>query len=121
MRNLFALVVLFLLPVSAFATEVPSSTAPSLDSLAVLLITTVSAAAVSLATAGVKKLAPKIPRALLPTLVIPTLGVFAEWVSAYATGGNFSPVVAALVTAGALYLRETLDTLKEHGAAPIEP
>jgi hypothetical protein len=114
-RYLLSLVVLFLLPTLAFATEVPSSTAPSVESLLVMLIATVGAAAVSLVTAGVKKLLPSIPRSALPTVVIPALGVLAEWGTAYASGGNFSPIVAALLSTGAIWLHEIFTTVRDHG------
>jgi hypothetical protein len=113
-RYLLSLVVLFLLPTLAYATEVPSSTAPSYESLLVMLIATCGAAAVSLVTAGVKKLLPSIPRALVPVLVA-ALGVTAEWGTSYATGGNFSPIVAALLSTGAIYLHEIFTTVRDHG------
>jgi hypothetical protein len=108
------LLIAIFLPVSAFATEVPTSTAPSAESLLVLLIGTVGAAAVTLVTAGVKRLLPNIPRAALP-LVVAALGVTAEWVGAVSTGGNFSPIVAALIATGAIYLNETWTTVRDHG------
>ncbi len=114
------LAVLFLLPTLAFATEVPSSTAPSAESAIVLLITTLSASCVALVTIGVKKVLPGIPRIMLPTIVIPTLSVLAELLPTYATGGKFSPIVAALIAAGAVWVRESVDTAKKHGLDPIE-
>jgi hypothetical protein len=114
--KLFALVVLFLLPTLAYATEVPTSTAPSYESLLVMLIATCGAAAVSLVTAGVKKLLPSIPRAAVPILVA-GLGVTAEWGTSYATGGHFSPIVAALLSTGAIYLHEIFTTVRDHGIA----
>jgi hypothetical protein len=115
------LVVLFvLLPFPAWATEVPTSTAPTMESLAVLLIIGVGASAVSLVTLGVKKVLPSIPRILLPTLVIPTLGILAEFVATLAMGSHYSPIVAACMTTMALYLRESWDTAKKHGFDPVQ-
>lgn len=117
--GLLALVLLFV-AVPAFATEVPTSTAPSAESLAVLLIGAVGAAAVTGVVAGVKKLLPNIPRAAIP-LIIAALGPLAEYASALALGGNFSPIVAALISTGAVYIHETWTTFKEHGlTTPIE-
>jgi hypothetical protein len=116
---LLTLVVALFLPVAAFATEVPTSTAPSAESLVVLLIGAVGAAAVTMVVAGVKKLLPNIPRAVLPLLVA-ALGPVAEYASALATGGNFSPIVAALISTGAVYLHETWTTVRDHGLDPID-
>lgn len=119
MKRTVLLAVLFLLPTLAFATEVPTSTAPSAESAIVLLISTLSASCVALVTIGVKRVLPGIPRVLLPTLVIPTLSVLAELLPTYATGGKFSPIVAALIAAGAVWVRESVDTAKNHGFDPV--
>lgn len=117
--GLLSLVVALLAPVIAFAQTDPAAPAPTPEGLLVALISTVGAASVSLLTAGVKRLLPNIPRVILPTIVIPALGVFAAWVGGVASGDGFSVINGALITLGALYLRETLDTVKQHGADPI--
>lgn len=113
-----AAVFVMVLSLSTLAFAGEGSLEPTGRGLLVALVSTVGAAAVSLFTTLVKNLLPNIPRALIPTVILPTLGVLATWIAAIPLGG-FDPVVGAFITLGALYARETLDTVKEHGLDPV--
>lgn len=121
LRTFLLLVAVLLVPLWALAQAASPDVAPPAtgEGLLIALIATVGAASVSLVTSLIKRLIPRIPRALLPTVVIPALGVLAAWVASLAAQGGFSGVQATLITLGALYARETWDTVREHGLDPV--
>ena len=85
------------------------------NALVVLLIKGLaSAGIVSVLVAGLRNILPKIPRAVVPFLAV-ALGAVAEWITTQATGAPMSPILAALYGTGAVWLRETITTIQEHG------
>ena len=61
---------------------------------------------------AIRLLIPKIPRVALPIIAM-LLPVAASWFYSFA-GGTFTPVVAALLGAAAVWLREVVNTFQEH-------
>jgi len=57
---------------------------------------------------------PKIPRIAVPVVVF-ALASLADYLGGLVTGGTFSVLTAAAITAGAVLLREVVTTLQEHG------
>jgi len=62
---------------------------------------------------GLRKLLPKIPRVALPVIAM-LLPVAASWFYSFA-GGTFTPLVAALLGAAAVWLREIVTTFQQWG------
>jgi hypothetical protein len=117
---LLTLIVCLFAPAVFAADAPPAVTDTSAAGLAIALIGTVGGAAIPLVVLGVKRVLPNIPRILLPTLVIPTLGVLAGYVGTIASGDELAGTVGGAIAAlGSLYLRETWDTAKKHGTDPI--
>lgn len=57
---------------------------------------------------------PRIPRFMLPILAV-VLPVAGSWFYSFVAGGEFTPVIAALLGAAAVWLREIVNTVQEHG------
>jgi len=60
----------------------------------------------------IRLLIPKIPRVALPFIAL-GLPVAASWFYSFA-GGTFTPIVAALLGAAAVWIREIVSTFQEH-------
>lgn len=58
---------------------------------------------------------PKIPRILIPLVIVPGISSAITYVTTLMTGGTVSWLGIAGLSAGAVYLRELLSTLQEHG------
>ena len=67
--------------------------------------------AVPLLIWGMKTLVPKLPKQSLPMIAL-GLGVAADWVIAFAAGGDFTPIVGALLGLAGVGLREATKHLK---------
>ena len=63
-----------------------------------------------------RKVAPILPRFTLPILAL-VGGVVIDYVLGLATGGTFSPLFAALLGAGGVWLREFFNTIAKHGSS----
>lgn len=57
---------------------------------------------------------PKIPRVALPFISV-ILPIAASWFYSFVEGGTFTPIIAALLGAAAVWLREVVNTYNEHG------
>lgn len=66
---------------------------------------------------GAKKGIPKLPRVALPVIAM-ALGFGVDAFLSYIAGHTFTPVVGALLGASAVWLREIVSTVREHGANP---
>lgn len=86
------------------------------NSWIVQLVMAVTPVVTTLIVFGIRKLIPKIPRVALPILAV-LLPVAASWFYSYA-GGTFTPVVAALLGAAAVWLREIVNTFQQHQLNP---
>lgn len=65
---------------------------------------------------GVRKVVPSIPRVALPVVAL-VLPLTVTWLTNYLSGHpTLDPITAALLGAAAVWLREVVNTLKEHGA-----
>lgn len=64
----------------------------------------------------IRLLIPKIPRIALPIISV-ALPVAASYFYSFVEGGTFTPLVAALLGAAAVWLREVVNTWTEHGTA----
>lgn len=62
--------------------------------------------------AGIKWLMPKVPKMVLPILA-PLLGIAVDQLAAFATGHQSNLVLAALLGASGLWLREAIDQAKK--------
>ena len=56
----------------------------------------------------------KVPRVALPIIAV-ALATVLDLLTAYVSGGVFNPVVGALLGAAAVWLRELVSTIAEHG------
>jgi hypothetical protein len=82
----------------------------------VQLIVAVTPVVTTLLVAGLRKLMPSIPRIALPIIAM-LLPVLASWLGSFVAAGTFSPVVAALLGAAAVWLRELVSTFQQHKLA----
>jgi hypothetical protein len=82
------------------------------NSWSVQLVMAVTPVVTTLLVWGLRLLIPKIPRVALPVVAM-LLPVVASWFYSYA-GGQFTPVVAALLGAAAVWLREVVNTFQQH-------
>jgi hypothetical protein len=105
------LAVLVLVPVLAFAAE--EAGAPPVEASLVALLSAIGVAVIPWVTWGVAKVVPKIPRAALPYVPV-ALGGVADYLIRLATGVD-NPLGAAGIALGALVLRETINSLSQHG------
>lgn len=62
--------------------------------------------------AGLKWLAPKLPKIVLP-FAAPIAGLLLEWLSTFVTGHDAQPVVGLIAGAIGLWLREGVDQVKK--------
>jgi hypothetical protein len=112
MRKLLTLLFLAV-PAAVFAQPAPA--APDYADLAAQAINALVVIAVPMVVFGIKLLLPKIPRAVLPFLALGA-GNLLQFISTLTpAGGKWSPVIASLLGAAGLWLREIVSTLKEHG------
>ena len=84
------------------------------DFLILLLQGLAGGAAVSGVMAIIRKYLDKIPRASIPFLLV-VLASVADYLTSLATGQSMSPLMVTLYTTLAVYLREIMTTVKEHG------
>lgn len=68
----------------------------------------------TLAVAGARYAVAKIPRAFLPLFAV-AIATGLDFLVAFISGGAFNPVVGALLGGAAVWLREFINTLQEHG------
>jgi hypothetical protein len=62
---------------------------------------------------GARLLVPKIPRTFLPLLAM-LLPVVGDWLYSLSTGGMSNPMLAALLGAAAVWVRELVSTFRQH-------
>lgn len=63
---------------------------------------------------GLDKIGAKIPRVFIP-LIVAALGIGVDFFLSWAAGQPFTPVVGAIMGMVGVWLRELVDTFKEHG------
>lgn len=56
----------------------------------------------------------KVPRAAIPIVAV-ALATVLDLLTTYVSGGSFNPLVGALLGGAAVWLRELVNTLAEHG------
>lgn len=56
----------------------------------------------------------KVPRAFIPIVAV-SVGTALDFLIAYINGGAFNPIIGALLGASAVWIREFLNTVAEHG------
>lgn len=86
------------------------------NSWAVQLVVALTPVATTMIVWAVRLLIPRIPRVALPVIAM-FLPVAASWFYSFA-GGQFTPIVAALLGAAAVWLREIVNTFNEHRLNP---
>lgn len=63
-----------------------------------------------------RRVLSKLPRFTLPILAL-AFGFLADFVLMQSTGGTFHPMVAVLLGAAGVWLREIVNTIQQHGTS----
>jgi hypothetical protein len=103
--------------VAQVASPPPAEVPPAPMEIGSKIILAVGAALTSVLTWAVRAYVLKrIPRILIPTVLVPLLGSAITYVQGQIEGGGFNILVLALLTTGAVWLHEIKTTAEEHGA-----
>lgn len=86
------------------------------NSWAVQLVAALTPVVTTVVVWLIKGFIPKIPRVALPAIAM-LLPVAASWFYSFVAGGQFTPIVAALLGAASVWLREVVNTFSEHRLA----
>jgi len=87
---------------------------PDLTDAGVLAINALIPIVVPFVVWGAKSLLPKIPKAALPMLAV-VAGMGLDWFLGFVGAGSWGPLAGAGLGALAVFLREVVHTLKNHG------
>jgi len=115
MRKLLMVVGLLLVAALTMAQAIDPAP-PSADQSVAGVMTAVLAAVVPFVVYGIRLVAPRIPRILVPIVTFMVSGG-ATYLASVTWGGGFSMTKAAVVAGGAWILREIYSTLTEHGVS----
>jgi hypothetical protein len=100
---------------SPLPSPTPVLVAPDYVSLAAQAVTALSVILVPVLVWGIKKIFPPIPRAIVPFLALGAGNLLAFVGTLTPGGGHYSLLIGSLQGAAGLWLRETVNTIAEHG------
>ena len=100
--------------VFAQTTPPPAPTPPPIDVLVIGLVNAAVPLLIPFLVYGVRRMVPKIPAIALPMIAL-GLGVLGNYLASIISGGGSSVYIGALLGAAAVFVREVISTLNEHG------